>query len=356
MPNATSRREKFKSFYTTIRDELLDHIIKEGIPPDAVEWYRKNMDYNLPNGKFNRGTFMVDVIEILQGHPLSEEEYPRAAVLGWCCEFYQAYFLVADDIMDFSITRRGQPCWYRNEEVGMRAINDAFMLEAAIYHLLKVHFRCEPYYADVVDLFHETLYITEMGQLLDLVTAPQDVVDLRKFSLERQNLISKYKTAYSYYFPVALGLTITGIPLPSQVSSSSSNPYEVAKTILMSMGEYYQVQDDFFDFAGPPEKIGKIGTDIVDNKCSWCIVTALNLATPEQRKILEDNYGRKNKECEGRVKEVFEEVGLRRVYAEYEESAVAELRRKIEGVVEGEDGLKKEVFESFLGKIYKRDK
>ena len=57
--------------------------------------------------------------------------------------------------MDSSVTRRGQPCWFRNEKVGLIAINDAFMLEAAIYWLIKKHFRSEPYYIDIVELFHE---------------------------------------------------------------------------------------------------------------------------------------------------------------------------------------------------------
>lgn len=87
--------------------------------------------------------------------------------------------------MDTSITRRGQPCWYRVPEIGMIAINDSFMLEAAIYRLLKVHFRSQAYYVDLLDLFHETTYQTEFGQLVDLITAPEDKVDLSKFSLER---------------------------------------------------------------------------------------------------------------------------------------------------------------------------
>ena len=35
----------------------------------------------------------------------------KFAVLGWCIEWLQAWLLVADDIMDESQTRRGQPCW-----------------------------------------------------------------------------------------------------------------------------------------------------------------------------------------------------------------------------------------------------
>ena len=66
---------------------------------------------------------------------------------------FQAYFLVADDIMDGSITRRGQPCWYKKDNIGMMAVNDALILESCIYELLDKHLKGDPYYHDAVDAF-----------------------------------------------------------------------------------------------------------------------------------------------------------------------------------------------------------
>ena len=87
--------------------------------------------------------------------------------------------------MDSSITRRGQPCWYKQDGVGLIAINDSFLIEASIYKLLKRHFRPKPYYVDLLELFHETTFQTELGQLLDLTTAPEDHVDLSRFSIAK---------------------------------------------------------------------------------------------------------------------------------------------------------------------------
>lgn len=98
----------------------------------------------------------------------------------------QAYFLVADDIMDKSITRRGQPCWYRVDDVGMMAINDGILLEQIIYKILRKHIRDHPAYLPLLELFLETTHQTAHGQLLDLITAPVGKVDLDKFSLDRQ--------------------------------------------------------------------------------------------------------------------------------------------------------------------------
>ncbi len=52
-----------------------------------------------------------------------------------------------------------------------------------------------------------------------------------------------------------------------------------------------QIQDDYLDCFGDPEVIGKIGTDIQDNKCSWLVVQALNRCTESERTQLIANYG-----------------------------------------------------------------
>ena len=230
----------------------------------------------------------------------------------------------------------------------MIAINDAFMLESSIYAILKKRFRSHPAYLDLLELFHEVTMQTEIGQLCDLITAPEDKVDLDNFSMDKYTFIVIYKTAYySFYLPVALALHYLKLATPKNLKQ--------AHDILIPMGEYFQIQDDYLDAYGDPAVIGKIGTDIQDNKCSWLINQALQRCTPEQRKTLEASYGQKDKEKETQVREVFYHLGLDKIYIEYEEKRVGEIKEMIAAVDESE-GLKKAVFECYLDKIFKRNK
>ena len=72
-----------------------------------------------------------------------------------------------------------------------------------------------------------------------------------------------------------------------QAGVKSPELHENAKTILLEMGEFFQIQDDYLDCYGAPEVIGKIGTDIEDNKCGWLVVQALARVNPAQKQILE---------------------------------------------------------------------
>ncbi|EGR47729.1 hypothetical protein MKX07_001600 [Trichoderma sp. CBMAI-0711] len=347
MAQKTTLKE-FEAVYPKLEEALLDHARSYKLPEKELNWFKKNLEVNPLGGKCNRGMSVPDSASVILGRPLTEEEYFKAATLGWMTELLQAFFLVSDDIMDSSITRRGQPCWYRQEGVGMVAINDAFLLESGIYIILKKFFRDHPRYIDMVELFHETSFQTELGQLCDLLTAPEDTVNLDNFSMEKYTFIVIYKTAYySFYLPVALALYLLDIATPQNL--------QTAKDILIPLGEYFQIQDDYLDNFGLPEHIGKIGTDIKDNKCSWLVNQALQIVTPEQRKILEDNYGQKDDAKEQAIKQLYNDLKLKERYEEFEEKRAAELKDLINKIDESQ-GLKKEVFEVFLGKIYKRSK
>ncbi|KAG6860409.1 hypothetical protein C0995_011480 [Termitomyces sp. Mi166 len=142
-PNKRPNREtKFQSIFALVRDEPLGHLIKEGLPVEVIAWYRQ----------------------------------------------LRAYSLVSDHLMDGAITRRRHPVWYHTPSpafvssasvkcplIRLVAINEAPMLKSAIFQLLKTHFRKESDYVNLVSIFNVIAYKTEIGELIDMITVPQNV-------------------------------------------------------------------------------------------------------------------------------------------------------------------------------------
>ena len=119
------------------------------------------------------------------------------------------------------------------------------------------------------------------------------------------------------------------------------------------MGEYFQIQDDYLDCFGDPEVIGKVGTDIQDNKCSWLVVQALGRATPAQKKILEANYGVWDDKKVAKVKTLYKDtLDLPTIFASYEEESYKAIQANLDKVTL----MPRDVFELLLKKIYKRSK
>ncbi|KAM7440820.1 hypothetical protein ABFA07_010058 [Porites harrisoni] len=338
-------RDLFDTFFPGLVDDIVKESENDREIGDAVRHIREVLEYNVPGGKRNRGLSVVASLrQLISPDNLTKEDVRTAVILGWCVEWLQAFFLVADDIMDESLTRRGKPCWYRKTGVGSIAINDSFLIEATIYKLLKKHLRQKPYYVDVLDLFHEVTYQTATGQTLDLMTQPGK--NFENFTLERYKAIVKFKTAfYSFYLPVALAMYMAGI--------KDAQSHENAREILLVMGEFFQIQDDYLDCYGDPVVTGKVGTDIEENKCSWLVVQAIQRFTTGQMEILKNNYGVKSQEASARIKELYNELNLKKVYQYYEEESYKSI---LELISQKSGNLPKEVFLEFVKKIYKREK
>jgi farnesyl diphosphate synthase len=117
------------------------------------------------------------------------------------------------------------------------------------------------------------------------------------------------------------------------------------------MGHFFQVQDDFLDCFGDVSVTGKVGTDIQDCKCSWLFVTALERASPEQRKVLLENYGKNIELNIKRVKELYMEMRLPELYEQYEQQTFQTISAHIQQM---SPVLPKKLFTEMLGKIYQR--
>lgn len=89
-------RKRFEAVFPLLVEELIEYLASEGMPREAQEWYRRNLDYNTPGGKLNRGLSVVDTVDVLlctepgsggkRTRELTEPEYLKAAILGWCIE------------------------------------------------------------------------------------------------------------------------------------------------------------------------------------------------------------------------------------------------------------------------------
>ncbi|KAG2373786.1 hypothetical protein C9374_011875 [Naegleria lovaniensis] len=345
---------EFKQVFQELKKFILDDIKNNyEVPKENIEYVERILDYNVPHGKLNRGLAVVDTLLILNSYQVSEKQFHSACVLGWCIEFLQAFFLVADDIMDASITRRGQDCWYRLEDVKMTACNDYLIVESHIYKILKHYFNEPSLYVPLVDLFHEVTYMTELGQLHDLRSLPPNVdknesstIPFHTFNIQTYSLIVKYKTAfYSFYLPLYCGLILS--------NKLDENIRKQTLDISIAMGEYFQIQDDYLDCYGDPSHIGKVGRDIEDCKCSWLVVKALELANEEQVQVLKANYGKEAPEKVKLVKDLYKQLNLEELYKSYEQTAIQAMNQMIDRVP---DFINKDIYRTLLNKIANRTK
>ncbi|XP_043479264.1 farnesyl pyrophosphate synthase-like isoform X2 [Leptopilina heterotoma] len=343
--NKDESRELMAMWPDVVRDLTKDSRFADA--PDITKWLEKMLQYNVPKGKMTRATDLVYAYkQLAPPDQVTDGNIRLARILGWCNEMLQAFFLMEDDIMDHSKIRRGQPCWYLHNDIGLAAVNDGILVEQMIYQLLQIHFREKSCYLDLVDTFHENIYLTAVGQSLDLLSTNNGKKpNLNIFTMDRYKSIIKYKTAYyTCVLPVVLAMHLAGI--------KDSEKFKQATNILLEIGIFFQIQDDYLDSFGDSSVTGKIGTDVEEGKCTWLVVVALERVTPAQRKILEECYGENDSKKIAKVKDLYNELGLQTIYSAYEEESYNLINTHIKQM---SCGMPRDLFLTILHKFYRRN-
>lgn len=108
---------------------------------------------------------------------------------------------MSDAIVDQVTINHGKLSWHHVDGVGSNALNDALLLEGAVYQLAREHFRQEPYYVDLLELLHETRHPAYFRN-------PVPVSTSKLSSMFLHNLMPDYSCVlltlgqHTYQFPI----------------------------------------------------------------------------------------------------------------------------------------------------------
>jgi farnesyl diphosphate synthase len=192
-----------------------------------------------------------------------------------------------------------------------------------IMMVLVLFFGEKEYYPDLIDLFYGTSPKTEIGHLLDLITAPEDMVTDDAVNFEKYCLIVRYQTAYySLYLPVALAMYMAGHATPENLKQ--------IKDALIPLEAYSEIQDDYLYCWGKPEYIGD---PIIGNPA-----------------VFGDNYGQKGAGAKQDVNKLYKPHFLRAHYKAYDPKCLSYLHGLVANFDEGVD-VKRVVLSSFIKTI-----
>ncbi|CAI5438140.1 unnamed protein product [Caenorhabditis angaria] len=319
----------------------------DGPEYDLVQYRMRNLfDNTVLGGKYSRASLCIDATRALQPHLKDEtEELKAVAQAATTLEIIQSFYLIADDIMDSSETRRGKQCWYKREGVGMSAINDAFIMDSCVEDILRHSLPGHVNIDRLCDAYRKSKQKTLVGQMLDTSSA----FAVESFTWDRYELLVENKTAhYSIYHPLQMAL------LMSDVLAYHAN----VKRVAYQIGFLFQAQDDFLDVYGDPSVTGKIGTDIQDGKCTWLAVRALQkMEKADDREMFErfkTIFGKANPEQIAEVKQIYEKLGVASEFKKFEQHFAGEIMKSIDDIPEFISPIRP-VLETFTKKMVKRN-
>lgn len=276
---ASPSQGAFVAYLTRVRP-LVEGYLRETAPhatsdagTDGLERYLYGplSDFTRAGGKRTRPALCLLGAEAVGGN--ARDALPAAAAI----ETFQSAALIHDDIADEGELRRGKPCTYRTEGVGV-AINVGDLGIVDTFRLLldapglpdQTRLRLVRELADME-------LRTVEGQALDLGWARDARWDV---SVDDYLYMASHKTAYySGAVPLVMG-AICGGGTDAQV--------EGLRSFGMDCGLAFQIQDDLLNLVGDVKAQGKdFRTDITEGKRTLVAVWSLaHLAGPERDELL----------------------------------------------------------------------
>ncbi|NPA36467.1 MAG: polyprenyl synthetase family protein [Chlorobi bacterium] len=214
-------------------------------------------------GKRIRPALCLLGYQLFSSEKLSDEIIHPAIGL----EIFHNFTLLHDDVMDKADMRRNMPTVHKKWDENTAILSgDAMMIKA--YQFIT---KCPaPVLGEVMDTFNELALGVCEGQQYDM-----DFENRNDVSVDEYIEMIRLKTSVLIAGSLKIGAIIGG---------ASPKDKELLYDFGEKIGIAFQLQDDFLDVYGDSEAFGKkIGGDIVNNKKTFLLLTALRKAEGRQK-------------------------------------------------------------------------
>ena len=246
---------------------------------DKINAYLEQMPYmRPPKGLYepiayelSLGGKRIRPVLMLMAYNIYKEDVERILPQAAGLETYHNHTLLHDDVMDKADMRRNKPTVHNvwNENTAILS-GDAMLILA--YRLMAEGLTDK--LAEVMHIFTETTMEICEGQQWDMEFESRMDVKVDEY-IEMIRL----KTSVLLAAALKIGACLAG---------ASTEEAQKLYDFGVKMGLAFQLQDDWLDVYGDPKVFGKnIGGDILCNKKTYMLITALELADASQREELE---------------------------------------------------------------------
>ncbi|MEY4876366.1 MAG: hypothetical protein RL708_1515 [Bacteroidota bacterium] len=295
------------------------------------------IDYILKlGGKRVRPTLVLMGCELFDGK--ASNALPAAAAI----ELFHNFSLIHDDIMDHAPLRRGKPTVHEEYDLDTAILSGDAAMVMAYDELVKLPVKK---LQSAIKLFNKTSLEVCEGQQMDMIFETKQKVTTVDY-LEMIRL----KTA------VLLGCAIQ---MGAMLADADEKQQKLIYEFGMETGLAFQLQDDILDTYGDPKTFGKqVGGDILQNKKTFLLLTAFELADPTQLTDLifwlMKNEPKKRPEKVEAVRRLYDELKVRE---EAEKQMKLHFNKALQAVERLEiDTAKKQVLIDFATSLMKREK
>ncbi len=237
-----------------------------------------------PNSLYDASQYILTLggkrirpVMCIMGNELFDAINPDSWNIATAIELFHNFTLIHDDIMDRAPLRRGMQTVHTKYGESTALLAGDVMLVAAYDCINKIG---SDHIHRVLEIFNQTARQVCEGQQLDM-----DFENNPNVSFDEYEKMIQLKTSILLAASLQLGAVLGGAGLGNQ-----QHLYEFGQ----NLGIAFQVQDDFLDAFGDPEKFGKKhGGDITANKKTFLLIQAMNVCSKPQleelRQLLQSN-------------------------------------------------------------------